>query len=53
MLCERGSKGTIMIYNRELEYVRRIVHEDMGLFVNLSSDSHGNLYITDNDKSMI
>ena len=29
MLCECGSKGTIMIYNRELEYVRRIVHEGL------------------------
>ena len=53
MLCENGSKGTIMIYNRELEYVRRIVHEDMGEFINLSSDSHGNLYVTDWSKSMI
>ena len=53
MLCERGSKGTIMVYNRELEYVRRIVHEDMGQFMNLSSDSHGNLYVTDYDTSMI
>ena len=53
MLCERGSEGTIMIYNRELEYVRRIVHEDMGQFFNVSSDSHGNLYVTDFDKSMV
>ena len=53
MLCECGNKGTIMIYNRELEYARRIVHEDMGLFYKLSSDSHGNLYITDGSKSMI
>ena len=53
MLCERGSEGTIMIYNRELEYMRRIVHEDMGLFYNLSSDSYNNLYVTDYHKSMI
>ena len=53
MLCERGSKGTIMVYNRELEYVRRIVHEDMGQFMNLSSDNHGNLYVIDYNKSMI
>ena len=54
MLCERRSKGgAITIYNRELEYVRRIVHEDMGRFFNLSSDSHGNLYVTDYHKSMI
>ena len=53
MLCKYGSEGTIMIYNRELEYVRRIVHKDMGQFINLSSDSHGNLYVTDYNKSMI
>ena len=53
MLCEIGSKGTIMIYNRELEYVRRIVHEDMGQFTNLSSDSHGNLYVTEGGEPMI
>ena len=53
MLCEHDSKGTIMIYNRELEYVRCIVHEDMGQFTNLSSDSHGNIYVTDFDESMI
>ena len=53
LLCQVGNEGTIMIYNRELEYVRRIVHKDMGQFTNLSSDSHGNLYVTDSDKSMI
>ena len=53
MLCECDSEGTIMTYNRELKYVRRIVHEDMGQFYNLSSDSHGNLYVTDYDMSMI
>ena len=53
MLCEVDNESTIMIYNRELEYVRRIVHEDMGEFSNLSSDSHGNLYVTDYSKCMI
>ena len=53
MLCECVNKGTIMIYNRELEYMRHIAHEDMGQFINLSSDSHGNIYVADNDKPMI
>ena len=53
MLCGRFSEGTIMIYNRELKYGRRIVHDDMGQFIKLSSDSHGNLYVADNCKSMI
>ena len=53
MLCENHSNGTIMIYNRELEFVRRILHEDMGGFYYMSSDSHGSLYVTDMKKSMI
>ena len=53
MLCERLNEGAIMIYNRKLKYRRCIRHEDMGQFINLSSDSHSNLYVTDNDKSMI
>ena len=53
MLCECCNKGTIMIYNGEFKCVRRIVHEDMGEFVKLSSDSHGNLYVTDHDNSII
>ena len=28
MLCENGSEGTVLIYNRELEYVRQ-AHEDI------------------------
>ena len=53
MLCELGCEGTIMICNRELAYVRRIVHENMGVFFNLSSDCHGNLYVADYGNSMI
>ena len=53
MLCERNNESTIIIYDRKLEYVRHIVHEDMGQFTNLSSDSHGNLYVSDSGKSMI
>ena len=43
MLCKHDND---MTYNRELEYVKRIVHEDMGQIVSLSSDGHGNLYVT-------
>ena len=53
MLCECGSKGTITIYNRKLEYVRRIARKDMGVFIYLSSDNHGNLYVIEYGKSMI
>ena len=53
MLCEAGNKGTIMIYNKEVKYVRCIVHYNMGQFISLSSDCHDNLYVTDIDRSMI
>ena len=53
MVCERGNKGTIMVYDRELKYVGRIAGRSMGEFYDLSPDSHGNLYVTDYDNSVI
>ena len=53
MVCECGNKGTIMVYNRELKYVRHIEHAGSGAFTDISVDSHGNLYVTDYTNSMI
>ena len=53
MVCERGNKGTIMVYDRQLKYVRQITGRGMGEFINLSPDSHGNLYVADYDNSVI
>ena len=53
MVCERGNKGTIMVYDRQLKYVRQIADGGMGTFYDLSPDSHGNLYVTDWDNSVI
>ena len=47
MLCERYNEGTIMVYDRELKYVRRFEHSGLGLFRDVSADNHGNLYVTD------
>ena len=47
MLCERYSEGTIMVYDKELKYVRRVEHSEMGGFRGVSADNHGNLYVTD------
>ena len=53
MVCERGNKGTIMVYDKELKYVRQIASRGMGEFYDLSPDSHGNMLVTDYDNSVI
>ena len=53
MVCECGNEGTIMMYDRQLKYVREITGRGMGEFFNLSPDSHGNLYVIDWDNSVI
>ena len=53
MGCVKDNRGTIMVYDKELNYVRRIEHRDMGYFYAISADSHGNLYCADKDNSMI
>ena len=50
MVCERDNKGTIMVYNRELNYVRKIAGTDMGELRGLAADSTGNIYATDWEK---
>ena len=53
MVCVADNKGTIMVYDKELKYVRSIEHRDMGVFWAISADSHGNLYCADDDNSLI
>ena len=50
MVCERSNKGTIMVYDRELNYVRKIAGTDMGDLRGLATDSTGNIYATDWEK---
>ena len=53
MVCECGNKGIIIVYDRQLKYVRQIAGRDMGEFNDFSPDSHGNLYVTDYDNSVV
>ena len=53
MVCERGNKGTIMVYDKELKYVRQIAGRSMGTFCDLSPDSHGNLYVIERGSLVI
>lgn len=52
MVCERGNKGVIKLYNDELKYVRQISPKD-AIFGNsngLALDQHGNFYIAEAGK---
>ena len=53
MICEINNNGTIMVYDKELNYVRQIQHKDGGHFLALSSDGCGNLYCADWSNSCI
>jgi len=53
MVCPRPAKGTIVVYDKKLLFVRRISGGNMGQFRDISSDSHGNLYVTDWEKKLI
>ena len=48
MVTEHNNHGTIKVYTTELEYVREIVsrQEGTGTLNQMSSDKHGNLYVS-------
>ena len=53
MVCARNESGTIVVYDKEMNYGRNIVYRDMGYFYAISADSHGNLYCADIYNAMI
>ena len=53
MVCDSCMGGTIVVYDRELNYLRTITVENAGVFRDISADSHGNIFITDRDKQCI
>ena len=53
MVTERGNGGRIMVYDRELKYVRQIVSADKSSFRLLSSDSQQNVYVSDHRNSSV
>ena len=53
LIAEAGHKGTVMVYDKELKYTRRIQYEDMGEAADIADDVHGNLYITDFSNSCV
>ena len=53
MVTECGNEGVIMVYSRELKYVRQIVGVNNNPLCGLVPDSHQNVYIWDFSNSVI
>ena len=53
MVTERYNKGVIMVYSRELKYVRQIVGVNNNPLCGLCPDSHQNVYVCDYSNSVI
>ena len=53
MVTEGYYSGRIMVYDRELKYVRQIIGADKSSFCSLSSDSHQNMYVSDRGNSSV
>ena len=53
MVTECGNKGVIMVYSRELKYVRQIVGVNNNPLCGLCPDSHQNVYVCDYSNSVI
>ena len=52
MVTECNNEGQIMVYDRELNYVRQITGRSKTLLGCLHPDCHGNLYISDDDSTI-
>ena len=47
LACAAGVDGTILVYDRNIQYVRIIQHNGGGRFYDISADSQHNLYVAD------
>ena len=52
MVTEKNNEGQIMVYDRELKYVRLITGRSKTRLRHLHPDCHGNLYISSDDKNI-
>ena len=47
MACEAHSNGTIVVFDKELNYLRHIEQKRAGQLAGITSDNYGNVYTTD------
>ena len=47
MMCEANCTGTIVVFDKELNYVRHIQQKRTGSLTGIASDNHWNVYATD------
>ena len=53
LACAAGAHGTVLVYDRNLQYVRKIQHNGGGEFYDISADSQHNLYVADHTNNSI
>ena len=53
MMCEAKSNGTIVVFDKELNYLRQIEQKLAGQLTGIASDNYGNVYTTDNTNNSI
>ena len=46
MICEANCNGTIVVFDKELNYLRHIEQNLAGRLIGIASDSYGNVYTT-------
>ena len=47
MMCEADCTGTIVVFDKELNYLRHIEQKRAGQLAGIASDNYGNVYTTD------
>ncbi len=53
LVTERNNKGQITVYDRDLNFVRRISTTHMTMLRHMCPDTHGNLYVSNSDNTIV
>ena len=53
MMCEANCTGTIVVFDKELNYLRHIEQKRAGRLTGIASDNYGNVFTTDHTNNCI